>query len=313
MDAANALGTFMLVRPDGSQVSTGIDRSEHDQEPPMMDALQRVVAWLMNRVRVNHIRPAVHDGTEVFIKRRRAGTSIVLRFANRFLALANSGVGMFVRAEDWVDWETHCARLLYPDRHAVRIGPGRSVIVPKVCGESLRQLLLSNEADAGAFVAAARELRRAHQIRCNFFNGSWSHGDLHLDNIVYDRVSGRAVLIDFDTRHEVGLSPTQRHSDDLKVMLLELIGLADEHWHELATALVEEYRDPSVLNELSRQIFVPGGFAKILWHTRTNCRPTRQLEERLHRLRTIIGRVAASANTGPAPQVGGDAGQGEPI
>ena len=36
--------------------------------------------------------------------------------------------------------------LLYPERPAVKIGPGPSVIVPKVCGISLRQLLHRNEA-----------------------------------------------------------------------------------------------------------------------------------------------------------------------
>ena len=63
----------------------------------MIDKLQRVVAWLMNRVRVNQIQQSVHDGVPVFVKRRRAGGSIVIWFGNRFLALARSGICMFVR------------------------------------------------------------------------------------------------------------------------------------------------------------------------------------------------------------------------
>jgi len=270
---------------------------------PMIDKLQRVVAWLMNRVRVNQIQQSVQDGAPVFVKRRRAGGSIVVWFGNRFLALAGSGIRMFFWSDEWVDWEVHCAGLLYPEKPAVKIGPGPSAIVPKVCGISLRQLLHRNEAAVRAFIAAARELRRVHQIPCSYFQAAWSHGDLHLDNLVYDHVADRAVLIDFDTRHEFRISQTQRHSDDLKVMLLELIGMPDEQWRQPAMALIEEYREASVLNELGRQLFVPRGFAKILWHTRTNCSSTRHIEQRLQCLRAIIQRVATTTNIGTGIQL----------
>jgi Phosphotransferase enzyme family len=265
----------------------------------MIDKLQRVVACLMNRVRVNQIQQSVQDGLPVFIKRRRAGGSIVIWFANRFLALARSGICMFVRTDAWVDWEVHCSRLLYPERAAVKKGLGPSVVVPKVCGISLRELLHRGEASARAFVAAARELRRVHQIPCSYYQEAWSHGDLHLDNVMYDQAAGRAVLIDFDTRHEFGLGRTQRHGDDLKVMLLELIGMPDEQWREPAIALIEEYRESTVLIELDQQLVVPRGFAKILWHVRTNGSSTRQVEQRLESVRTIVQRVATPATTRP--------------
>jgi hypothetical protein len=268
----------------------------------MIDKLQRVVAWLMNRVRVNQIQQSMQDGLPVFVKRRRVGGSLVIWFANRFLALAHSGICMFVRSDAWVDWEIHCAGLLYPDRVAVKKGLGPSVVIPKVCGISLRELLHRGEASVEAFVAAARELRRVHQIPCSYYGESWSHGDLHLDNIMYDQAAGRAVLIDFDTRHEFRLDRTQRHADDLKVMLLELIGLPDEQWRELATALIEEYREPAVLSELDRQLVVPRGFGRILWHTRTSGSSTRQVEQRLESIRTIIQRVATTATTQPGNQ-----------
>jgi hypothetical protein len=265
----------------------------------------------MNRVRVNRIQETVQDGVPVFVKRRRFGGSIVIWFGNRFLALAQSGVCMFVRAGEWADWEVHCARLLYPERAAVKRGFGPSVIVPKICGISLRQLLHQNKASVHPFVAAALELRRVHQIPCSHYKGSWSHGDLHLDNIVYDPVAGRAVLIDFDTRHDLRLGPTERHSDDLKVMLLELIGLPDERWRQPATALIEEYREASVLGELGRQLFVPRGFAKILWHVRTNGASTHRVEQRLESVRAIIQRVVATPAAGHPAHLGRDAGWGD--
>jgi hypothetical protein len=200
---------------------------------------------------------------------------------------------MFVHAGEWMDWEVHCAGLLYPERPGVKIASAKAVIIPKVRGISLRELLRRDDTDVNkALTIAARELRRAHQIQCRHYKAAWSHGDLHLDNIVCDLNAERAVLIDFDTRHEFGISQTQRHSDDLKVVLLELIGLSDDKWRPRATAFIEEYCEGSVLSELSRQLFVPRGLARLLWYARTNCSSTNRIEPRLQSLREIIQRVS---------------------
>jgi hypothetical protein len=244
----------------------------------------------MNRIRINQVQQDMRQGAPVFIKRRRAGAPIVTWVANRFLALAHSGICMFVRAGEWMDWEIHCAQLLYPDRRSVK-GAGKTVIIPKVSGNSLRELLSRDDTDVNkAFILAARELRRAHQVQCSYYKAAWSHGDLHLDNVICDLNAERAVLIDFDTRHEVRIGQTQRHSDDLKVVLLDLISLSDDKWSPLAGAFIEEYREGSVLKELSSQLFVPRGFARLLWYARTNGSSIDRIEPRLQRLREIIHR-----------------------
>ena len=249
----------------------------------------------MNRVRINQTVRDIRNGQPVFMKRRRAGSSIAVWIANRFLALARSGVCMFVCADEWMEWEAYCSRLLYPDRPGVKIGPGKAVSIVEVQGTSLRQLIRRNETDLKPLVAAARELRRVHQIQCSCFRAAWSHGDMHLDNILYDPVADRAILIDFDTRHEFGIDQTRRHSDDLKVFLLELITTHNEKWFQLATTFVEEYGDSSVLLELSQQLFIPCGFARILWYTRTNCSSIRLTEQRLMRLREMLHQMTAAA------------------
>lgn len=256
----------------------------------MIELTQRAFAWLMNRVRVNHVQQSEREGVPVFIKRRRAGAQIVIWFANRFLALADSGVEMFVHAEEWTDWEVHCARLLYPERPVVKEHSGYGVIVPKASGASLRSLVHRDVAEVkAALVLAARELRRVHQLHCSYYHAAWSHGDLHLDNIICDLNAERAALIDFDTRHKVTIGQTQRHCDDLKVVLLELIALSDDKWKELAAAFIAEYRDSSVLGELRRQLFVPRGFARLLWYARTDCSAMDRIEPRLQVLREIAG------------------------
>jgi hypothetical protein len=79
------------------------------------------------------------------------------------------------------------------------------------------------------------------------------------------------------------------------VFLLELISIDDLEWFQMATAFVAEYRESSVLDELSRQLTVPRGFARILWYTRTNCSSIRKTEPRLRCLRETFQQVAAVA------------------
>ena len=177
---------------------------------------------------------------------------------------------MFVNTADWIAWEIHSVHLLYPASPVVSEGDNRSVALPALPGISLRRLINVAVPEIQAFVAAARELRRAHQIECDFFQATWSHGDLHLDNILYDSRTGMAFLIDFDTRHNKEVAPAQRHCDDLKVFLLELITLPGKTWHDPARAFLGAYKEPGVLEVLSQQLAPPRGFARILWYTRTN-------------------------------------------
>jgi hypothetical protein len=239
-------------------------------------------------VRVNDVQAAVREGAPVFVKRRRPGGQVVIWFANRFLALARSGSCMFLRAQEWTAWEVHCAQLLYPERPGARVESDSAVVIPRVDGTSVRTMLRRGDPEvAAALVLAARELRRVHGITCSRYRAEWSHGDLHLDNILCDVPQERAILIDFDTRHQFGVSPAIRHSDDLMNVLLELIGLPDGRWNPLATAFIGEYRRPAVLEALERQLVVPHGFARWLWYVRTNGAPMKQTEPRLDTLRQI--------------------------
>jgi hypothetical protein len=258
----------------------------------MMEQLQQTAGRLLNRVRVNDVQADVREGVPVFVKRRRPGAQVVIWFANRFLALARNGSCMFLRAHEWTAWEVHCAQLLYPGRPGARVESASAVILPKVDGTSVRAMLRRDDRDVKmAMVLAARELRRVHGITCSRYRAEWSHGDLHLDNILCDVAGERATLIDFDIRHEFGVSAPARQCDDLMAVLLELIGLPDDRWGAWAAAFIEEYRRPAVLQALVRQLVVPRGFARLLWYIRTNGASMKQIEPRLEGLRQIIHAV----------------------
>jgi serine/threonine protein kinase len=270
---------------------------------------QQIIAHLMNQVRVNTIQLQIRNGLSVYVKKRRFGASFVVWCGNRFLSLANSGLQMFVQANEWTQWELHCAQLLYPDRAAPDIHPSGTLVMPEVRGVSLRAMMHADKLESKVAQAAAREIRRAHQIQCPVYGGKWSHGDLHLDNILCDSEKYQATLIDFDTRHNVGLDEIERRADDLKVFLLELVSKSPPRWKEIASGFLQEYEDHDVLRELTRQLVVPHGIARIFWYTRTSNCPLSLIEPRLQSLREIIHQVDTLARTVKQTDTYVDAGQ----
>jgi hypothetical protein len=258
----------------------------------MTGVVSRCSGWLLNRIRVNQVRPAMRDGVRVYIKQRRIGGTLLVWFGNRLLAWADGRMYMFLRVEDWLRWETQCMALLYPHQPAVRAERDRSLVIPALDGISLRVMLdHGNEAVEQAFVLAAREVRRVHGLTSTGYHAPWSHGDLHLDNILCDLSTGRASLIDFDIRHPAAMAPLPRQADDLKAVLLELIGRPDERWRVLASTFITEYGECAVLDELSRQLVVPRGFARVLFHIKTNGAPLSRVRPRLEALRQLIQQV----------------------
>lgn len=258
---------------------------------PIPERLQRSIAVLLNRVRVNRTIRGLRDGIPVIIKRRLWYARVVIWLGNCFLKLSESGVCMFVGADEWLAWEVHCSHLLYPDRFCKVCTPGKQICIAEVRGISLRQIVHRSEADLSSMVEAAREVRRVHRIHCRAFGSGWSHGDLHLGNVLYDRTTNRAYLIDFDTRHEFRLNETHRHADDLQVFLLELMACSDEKWFEWAMAFADAYGESTVLLELTQRLSVPRGFAGILWSTRTQGVSVQKMEIRMERLRTALQQV----------------------
>ena len=261
----------------------------------MIGWVTQVSGWLLNQVKVNHVRPALRDGRRVFIKHRRAIGPLLIWFGNRLLVSSGSGMTMIPRVDEWLHWETHCFARLYPDQPPARIEGDRSLIVPALDGVSLRTLLDRDEDSATrACVLAARELRRAHTVQTADASATWSHGDLHLDNILVDLSAGRAYLIDFDIRHNNKMAAIERHADDLRSILLAVVGRPDESWRVTATTFLSEYDEPPVLTQLGRQLAVPRGFARVLLSIKANGAPLSRVQPRLEGLQRVICEVTGA-------------------
>jgi len=231
----------------------------------------------MDSILVNATVPM--DGA--LFKRRRAGRGWLIYAGNLFLRWSNSRIRMFPAPCEWQAWECHCYQTLYGGgcepvgENALRVQP--------FPGESLRTLLENNILTDDVLRAAACEFRRAHAL------DGWSHGDPHLHNVIYD--GQRAYLIDFETRHQHGLSAAERHADDLLVFLLDLIGRdPSEQWSAWSRIFLAAYDNSAVRGVLFARLAMPRGLELVLWKSRTNYFPTPHLAKRITALRALASK-----------------------
>lgn len=201
---------------------------------------------------------------------------------------------MFSDSVAWQGWEMQSYEVLH-GRACLSILKDALLIEP-LPGRSLKNYLESGALTKTMLQAAGREFKRCHAL----LNGGWSHGDPHLDNVLYDEVTKRAYLIDIETRHDSRLSAPECHADDLLVFLLDLLGRDSAAcWLEHSRIFLESYADVEVLVALARRLIMPRGLELVLWKTRTNHLPTHILRERIRllneQIRSVISPSAAAA------------------
>lgn len=251
-----------------------------------MNRLVTAAGSLVDRIKINSIAREVRDGRTVWIKRRRASAIPIMACANIFFRLAGARLRAIREPEVWQRWEIGCFARLHGSRYrAFADGPGA------VAAEELPGVNLTLHLDGGTInprmaAAAARELRRAHELPCEEFGAAWSHGDPHIGNFVYDEAAERARLIDFEVMHDGGLSADERHADDLLVFLQDMVGrIRAELWMPCARAFLDTYDRPEIVALMLESLVVPRGMARVWWAVRTSYMAPAELRRRLAALR----------------------------
>jgi hypothetical protein len=250
------------------------------------------LALAIEAVHVNTVRPETRPGLALWVKRRRFGMGLVIAAGNVFLRLSRSRIRMFVSRARWQDWELASFRLLHPER-AAESREGGAIALESLPGESLDKLLARGQLTPAMVEAAAHELRRAHALELPGSPGPWSHGDVHLKNLLYEEAGQRAWLIDFETRHEKGMAAEARHADDLLVFLMDLEGRVPEGQSGgLSEAFLRAYGREDVLRALLARLQPPRGLERALWKSRSQHLPEARLLGWLEHLRRqVLGRL----------------------
>src|SRR5207244_3528909 len=111
---------------------------------------------------------------------------------------------VWVKTARWQRWEIDCFNLLHGGgngQYGAFADGTRAVATDILPGVSLAEHFVRRTITPEMLDAAGRELRRAHELRCEFFNGPWSHGDANLANVLFAATEIRARLIDFELVH----------------------------------------------------------------------------------------------------------------
>lgn len=247
-------------------------------------------SWV-DGIHLNRSIRAERRGREVLLKRRRRIAGAVVRFANFFFRCARNPVEAIARGADWRAWEQEWFRRLHgPDFSAGTERDG-TLWMDVLPGVSLAEHLAGGTLQPAHLAAAGAELRRAHGVQCEHHGGGWSHGDSHTGNFIFDHATGRARLVDFEVRHLRCLPESERHADDLLVMLQDVCGRSTEDaWLPLAVAFLDGYGCPEIAARLAERLRVPRGMGipRVWWAVRTTWMPRPELERRMAALRETL-------------------------
>jgi hypothetical protein len=237
-------------------------------------------------------------GRDVVVKRRNGASRTIGEMANFYFRVSGVPIRFWSEPRQWQDWEVRCYQMLNPGFNIFALGNFK-VVQDCVPGTPLFEHLHRRTLTSRMLRGAAKELRRAHSMPCDFFNGvGWSHGDATMSNVLYHKHSDRARLIDFEIAHDPSLPARTRHADDLLVFLLDLVGARScRRWLAWALLFLRTYGDPEVVCEMKKILKPPPGLARIWWRVRTNFLDFGMVSRRLRRLREALDQGAACEAT----------------
>ena len=253
--------------------------------------------WV-DRIHLNDSSLSEREGRRVVVKRRRAGSGFVMRFANAFFRAARNPVEAITTRETWQQWEVECYLRLHGPEFSAGMDESGTAWIEVLPGRSLGEWLSAGTLDREMLRAAGAELRRAHRQDCPHYGSGWSHGDPHSGNFLYDPASRRARLIDFEVRHLRQLPEVERHADDVLVLLQDVCGRCNaEQWPSLASALIEGYGKKEITSTILGRLNVPAGIPRLWWAVRTTWMKRDELERRLEQLKQILKAGAEQSET----------------
>jgi hypothetical protein len=244
---------------------------------------------MIDKVRINRMRRKLRDGRLMWVKHRRRGSRVLALGANLFFRLAGNPVFVVGDSRIWREQEVANFRLLNGEEFLAFAGDDDSVWLERLPGSDLDTLNREGRLEPWMFYAAGLEFRRVHGLFSTRFQGPWSHGDPNCGNVIIDRRTQRARLIDFETVHVETLPADDRHAEDIAVFLLDLLGgVAEERLTTMASAFLEGYNRPVICELAQSRLVIPIGFGRLWWGIRTEYAPLGVLRRRLALLRHCL-------------------------
>ena len=223
---------------------------------PLMDrlipeGLSHAATSFVESLKINSITEKARRHRRVVIKRRNVYGERAADLINFYFRAADIPIRYLSDLREWRRWEARCFQMLNGDRFRAKVRDSRTVTLDKLPGDNLWDHMNRGTLTPRMLKAAASEYRRAHHFKNEEFGSDWSHGDASMTNVIYNEKTHRARLIDFEIRHEKSLPAAARHTDDLLVFLLDMLGrIPNRQWLSFAICFLRAYNDAAVIREL---------------------------------------------------------------
>jgi len=278
--------SVLIHSANSKQQNSGEERALTRSIP---EALRNTAERLVDSLKINLVSEQMRHGRSLVIKRRPLYSEPLAELANVYFRMASIPIRFWAKTQDWRRWEVKSFNMLNGDRFHARASGRNTVRADKLPGRSLWDHLKEDTLTREMMQAAGHELRRAHGLWSDEFQGPWSHGDAGTNNVIYDERTGRARLIDFEIVHQKTLPTKSRHADDLLVFLLDLMAIApNPRWLNLALAFLNAYDNAAVIAHLKNELEVPTGMAWIWWGVRTSFANPTNVKRRLKKLAGVV-------------------------
>jgi hypothetical protein len=256
-----------------------------------MSSIVQAATDAIDSIRINVMSREERDGRVFWVKQRRSWSPPIIKCANAFFLAVGNPVVVLSDPEEWQTWEIRSFLMLHQQEGYTAF----SDAFQRVYAEQVPGVSLEDSSNSGTLImpmvkASGAELYRAHQLQSDLLKGSrWSHGDPHLGNFLFDEVTQRARLIDFEVAHDPTLPEIERHADDVLVFLQDLMGrVAFDDWLPMATCFLSSYGDTDVIRVLEKRLQVPRGVSRIWWAIRTSYLKATERNRRIAMLRDAL-------------------------
>jgi len=215
---------------------------------------RRALGLLMRHVKACRTRRQADAGQ--FIRARTWYAACLIPPGNWYLTWLSTGVSI-LPTRRWLDWECRMHAELSP---LLAQRAGRRLVLPRIAGESLADILSSPTPDPlhkdRAVRLAAAALVRTHRHHVLWPDGvtrPFSHGDATARNVLCDVAGGRATWIDFETLHDPRRTVAWRQADDLRALIWSAAeSIGSGAYEALCTAILDSVSAAAVLHELAR-------------------------------------------------------------
>jgi hypothetical protein len=168
---------------------------------------------LLRSGRYSEVRIDYQGGGFQVRKRRLFYAPLLVWMGDPLTRVMDTGVRILPQ-RDWEERERRIYRSLHGT--AIQVAPSRTLVLPRLAGETLASLLGDPKV---AESAKKRAIGLAVVALGEFHARGFTHGDAMAENVMIDLVAGVAHWFDFETIHDASHPIAWRRADDVRALL----------------------------------------------------------------------------------------------